>query len=154
MFPQGPLMTQQGVAVSSEGETVTLTIGNVDIPMHFEHALDLSKWIREDAAMAKAIANRKRTLRSFGVLHDADAKEKPLPYTPGPGIHIKPQVKTWHREDVKLEGRLVAIKIGPHTMRLHFENALQLSQWLRIRAKESQRTAGDTRHWSEVTSEE
>jgi hypothetical protein len=48
------------------------------------------------------------------------------------------------------EGRLVVARIGSNTFRLHFENALTLSQWLRMRAKESRNRAGDTRHWEEI----
>lgn len=152
MFHSSPLATPMKFDVAASGEQVILTVGNVAIPMHFEHALDFHYWIREDAALAKRLTGRKRTIRSHGVLHDADAKpEEPLPYTSGVAIHIKAKEKTWHREDVSLEGRTVVMKIGPHALRLNFENALTLSQWLRIRAKECQRTAGDTRHWSEVS---
>ena len=155
MFQSSPLATPMKFGVASQGEQVILTIGNVAIPMHFEHALDFHEWIREEAALAKRLANRKRSIRSHGTLHDASAKpDSPLPYTAGTAIHVKAKEKTWHREDVSLEGRVVIMKLGPHTLRLNFENALTLSQWLRIRAKECQRTAGDTRHWSEVAKPE
>lgn len=50
---------------------------------------------------------------------------------------------------VSSEGELVAIEIGNSTLRLHYTDALKLSQWVRVRAKESKRRAGDTsRHWS------
>lgn len=46
---------------------------------------------------------------------------------------------------------MVAIQIGNSTLRLHYTDALQLSQWIRIRAKESKRRAGDeSRHWSAI----
>lgn len=148
------ILTKQGVAVSTKGEQVILTIGNVEIPMHFEQALDLSKWVRIEAALAKRPTGRAKTLRSLGVLRNLEAPAaKALPNSRGDsfGIHVKEKPKTWFREDVALEGRLVAIKLGVHILRLHFENALQVSQWLRVRAKEAQRVAGDNRHWSEVS---
>jgi len=46
---------------------------------------------------------------------------------------------------------MVKLSIGNADIRMHYETALQLSQWLRVRAKESKRWAGDTsRHWSVV----
>ena len=53
--------------------------------------------------------------------------------------------------EVRSEGDMVAIQIGNSTLRMPYETAFQLSQWLRVRAKESKRWAGDTgRHWSVV----
>jgi hypothetical protein len=152
MFPQqSPLLTKQGVEVSSKGENVILRIGNVDLPMHYEHALDVSRWIREEGQVAKSLTGRRRTMRSLGILEDAAAKPSALPPpAPGVAIHVKPKLQDYRREDVRLEGRLVAIKIGRHTMRIHFESALKIAQWLRLRAKEARNRAGDTRHWSAI----
>ena len=50
---------------------------------------------------------------------------------------------------VSAEGDLVVMELGNVTLKLGYEDALQLSQWIRVRAKEAKRTAGDTsRHWS------
>lgn len=50
---------------------------------------------------------------------------------------------------VSSEGDLVVMQLGNVEVRLPYETALQLSQWLRVRAKESKRRAGDaSRHWS------
>lgn len=50
---------------------------------------------------------------------------------------------------VSAEGDLVVMQLGNVTLKLGYEDALQLSQWIRVRAKEAKRTAGDTsRHWS------
>ncbi len=151
MFGSSSPLLKQGVEVSAKGDLVTLRIGNVDIPMPYEHALDLSRWIRLEARFAKAGTSRARTVRSLGILEDL--RTKPLPYTPGVAIHVKEKLQTWHREDVEAIGRLVKIKIGPHTIQLHFESALRIAQWLRVRAKEAQRTVGDSRHWSTLKGE-
>ena len=43
----------------------------------------------------------------------------------------------------------VVLKIGSSEMRFHYEDALALSQWLRVRAKQAKAFAGDhSRHWS------
>lgn len=49
------------------------------------------------------------------------------------------------------EGELVVIQLGNLTVKLPYEDALLLSQWVRFRAKEAKRRAGDTsRHWSVI----
>lgn len=64
-------------------------------------------------------------------------------------IHVKPTLLTQQRVEVAAEGELVAITVGNTTLRLGYEQALLLSQWIRVRAKEAKRNAGDTsRHWS------
>lgn len=56
-----------------------------------------------------------------------------------------------HRIAVDAEGDLVVLRIGNVEMKMPYETALKLSQWLRIRAKQAKATAGDTaRHWSAV----
>jgi hypothetical protein len=52
---------------------------------------------------------------------------------------------------VHAEGELVVVQVGGSTLKLHYEHAIQLSQWLRIRGKEAKRKAGDmSRHWSAI----
>ena len=52
---------------------------------------------------------------------------------------------------VAAEGDLVVLNLGNVEIKMPYETALQLSQWLRVRAKQAKRTAGDTsRHWSAV----
>jgi hypothetical protein len=145
-----PLLTKQALAVSSKGENVVLQIGNTDLAMHYEHALALSKWMRQEAQWIKRGTGRSKATRTLGVMQDADGPRlKPLPYL-GAAIHVKPKLHSYRREDVSTEGRLVSVKVGASTFSLHYENALKVAQWLRVRAKESRNTAGDVRHWSEI----
>jgi len=52
---------------------------------------------------------------------------------------------------VTSEGDLVKLTLGNVELKLSYETALLLSQWLRIRAKEAKRRAGDmSRHWSVI----
>jgi len=58
-----------------------------------------------------------------------------------------------HRIAVSSEGDLVAMQLGNVQVKLPYETALLLSQWLRVRAKEAKRRAGDvSRHWSVIGS--
>lgn len=55
------------------------------------------------------------------------------------------------RISVDTEGDLVTLTVGNATLKMPYETALQLSQWLRVRGKEAKRRAGDmSRHWSAV----
>ncbi len=55
------------------------------------------------------------------------------------------------RMSVEIEGDLVKLTIGNSDIRMPYETALQLSQWLRVRGKEAKRRAGDvSRHWSAI----
>lgn len=48
-------------------------------------------------------------------------------------------------------GETVLVRLGNVEVRLPYETALLLSQWIRVRAKEAKRRAGDmSRHWSVV----
>lgn len=50
---------------------------------------------------------------------------------------------------VESEGDIVHIHLGNVKVSLQYESALLLSQWIRVRAKEAKRRAGDvSRHWS------
>ena len=52
---------------------------------------------------------------------------------------------------VDIEGELVKLSIGNTDIKMPYETALQLSQWLRVRGKEAKKNAGDiSRHWSAI----
>lgn len=52
---------------------------------------------------------------------------------------------------VESEGDLVVVHLGNVTVKVPYETALLLSQWIRVRAKEAKRRAGDeSRHWSSI----
>ena len=52
---------------------------------------------------------------------------------------------------VESAGDLVHIHLGNVQVSLQYEAALLLSQWIRVRAKEAKRRAGDkSRHWSAI----
>ena len=55
------------------------------------------------------------------------------------------------RISVQSRGDMVRMSIGNADIDMPYEAAIQLSQWLRVRGKESKRQAGDmSRHWSAV----
>lgn len=142
--------------MSSEGEHVVWQIGNTPIRLHYTVALDLSQEMRTVAALIKEQQGGAMTTRSLGVLRDASPRRpsRLLTNTPRPNRGIIVRDPEVHKFVVFADGSLVAVSVRPHTLHLPFEAALTISQWLRVRAKESRNRAGDTRHWSEISAAE
>jgi len=68
-----------------------------------------------------------------------------------PFVHSHANLLRRERIAVDVEGDLVTMRLGNVEVKLPYETALTLSQWLRVRGKQAKRTAGDTsRHWSVV----
>jgi hypothetical protein len=66
-----------------------------------------------------------------------------------PRVHTPPPLLTPQHLAVSSEGEIVVIAIGNSDLRLHYVDALKISQWIRLRAKEAKRRCGDvSRHWS------
>lgn len=66
-------------------------------------------------------------------------------------IHSKPDLLTPQKLEVSTEGELVLITVGNSTLKMHYEDALKISQWIRVRAKQAKELCGDrSRHWSAV----
>lgn len=56
-----------------------------------------------------------------------------------------------HRIAVSSDGENVTLTIGNAAVSFHYEDALKLSQWMRLRAKEAKRRCGDhSRAWSAI----
>lgn len=68
-----------------------------------------------------------------------------------PAIHTVPDLLTPQRLSVESQGETVIIRVGNSELKMHYEDALKISQWIRSRAKEAKRRAGDmSRHWSAI----
>jgi hypothetical protein len=62
---------------------------------------------------------------------------------------VSKDIMQQRRIAVSSEADLVVMQLGNVTVKLPYATAFQLSQWLRVRAKEAKRFAGDTsQHWS------
>lgn len=146
------------VEVKSVGEDVVLVVGSWNCRLHFETAVLLAAWLDEAAREAKAwTGNSKRLLRGIGTLHDASNPNwlnVGQPFTPGGVPRVIRDLVKHEQIEVKAEGGTVTLTAGTASMNLPHEAAQQVSQWIRVRAKESKTRAGDTaRHWSEIVIE-
>jgi hypothetical protein len=66
-------------------------------------------------------------------------------------IHNKPPLLTPQQIRVYSQGENVLVHVGNSVLTLQYEDALKISQWIRMRAKEAKRRAGDmSRHWSVI----
>ncbi len=71
-------------------------------------------------------------------------------------VHVKPSMLKPEAVSVVVNPdnpELLNIRLGNSTLTMHYEDALKLSQWIRVRAKEAKRMTGDmSRHWSMLAS--
>jgi hypothetical protein len=146
------------VEVSSVGEDVLLAVGSWRRAMHFETAILLASWLDTCARDAKVWAGKDKLLRLRGVgtLHDASNPkwlDVGQPFDPNRVYHVNRDLLKKAQIEVSQEGAAVVLKAGPAHATMPYEAALQISQWIRVRAKESQLRAGDDSHWSRVTKE-
>ena len=146
------------VEVKSVGEDVTLAIGSWNRRLHFETAVLLAAWLDECSREAKAWTGTKdRLLKGVGTLHDAsDHKwlDRGQPNDPNRVLPVNRDLLKAAQIDVRSEGGTVVFTAGSAMATLPYKAALQIAQWIRLKAKESQARAGDTtRHWSEIVVE-
>lgn len=146
------------VEVKSIGEDVVLAIGSWKRRLYFETAILLADWMDTCGREAKEWAgNSKRLLRGIGTLHDASNPNwinAGQPFTPNGVPRVVRDVLKKHEIEVKSDGGTVVITAGSAMATMPYEAALQISQWIRLKAKESKTRAGDTtRHWSKVVAE-
>jgi hypothetical protein len=146
------------VEVKSIGEDVIIAIGTWNRTLHFEPAVLLASWLDECARDAKIWAgNQHRWLRGVGTLHDASDHRwinAGQPFTPGKVYPVNRDRLKKADISVRQAGSTVEFTASTALATVPYETALQIAQWIRLRAKESQARAGDvTRHWSEITKE-
>jgi hypothetical protein len=144
------VLTQQRIAVASVRDRVTLEIGNWSRSMDYEVALLLSWWMQKHAREARKFAGHLGfALRVAGTLHDASKPDAGQPFNPLGVRQVNADLLKLHQVSVRRDGQTVCVKIGADEATLPYAAALTIAQWLRMRAKESKRRAGDLeRHWS------
>ena len=149
------LLQRLSVDVSSVGEHVLLAMGSSRWTFQYTHALQLSRWLYLAGCAAKrAAVDMSRKWSALGTLHNANHPKGPdagQPFTHGKVYPVNRNALPLAKIGVRNQGTLVQMKLGADTATLSYEAALTIAQWLRLRAKESKRRAGDiARHWSEI----
>ena len=143
------------VEVKSIGEDVELAIGTWRRRMFFETAILLASWMDECSRSAKHWAGVfSRRFYAIGTLHDASAKDwinAGQPNDPLRVFNVNRDLLKKEQIAVRHEGSIVVLTASGADAAMPYQAALEVSQWIRQRAKESQMRAGDvTRHWSKV----
>ncbi len=145
------MLTRQRIEVASVGESVTLAIGNWRREMCYEVALLLAAWMHKHAREARRWAgNSGFSMRACGVMHDASNPD-PLPNNPMNVRPVHADLIKRNQISVRRDGDMVAVAFGGDEMKMPYKHATTLAQWVRLRAKESKRRAGDIAHWSKIT---
>jgi hypothetical protein len=144
------------VEVKSLGEDVVLSIGSYSRRMHFEAAILLAHWMSRCARAAKSwTGHTHRRLYAVGTLHDASAKDWLNAGQPNDPRHVARVNRDLLRREnilVRQNMAMVVLELDSASAEMTHQAAQTISQWIRLKAKESQMRAGDlTRHWSKVT---
>lgn len=70
---------------------------------------------------------------------------------PVPNVIVRPSLLKPELVNVVQDGELVTIHFGNVPVTMHYEDAIRISTFIRIRAKEAKRLCGDvSRHWSVI----
>lgn len=145
------MLTKQYVAVKSIGESVSLEIGNWRRVMHYEVALLVSWWMQKHARDARRWAGNGFSVRLCGVMHDAENPDAGQPDNPMRVRAVHADIIRKHEISVLRDADMVAVVFGGDEMKMPYKAATVIAQWLRLRAKESKRRAGDVaRPWSAI----
>jgi hypothetical protein len=150
------LLQRMHVAITCEGEHVQLVIGSSRWALHYETALALSGLLRlEGQAAKRAAGDFGRRWSAMGTLHDANrGPDAGQPHTPGKVYPVNRDVLPRSSVAARRQGTTVVLKLGSAEAAMPYQAALTIAQWLRLRAKEGKRRAGDmARHWSTVAQE-
>ena len=147
-----PIDVATKVTVGFNGETVILLLGNTPLRMHYRDALWVSAEMRRLATIIKwtASPNGFKAIRSMGIMHDANAKTKPIPVVAGVPIHTKRRELKAKNLKLYSVGRKIMLQVGHHTAGFLYRDVFPIAQHLRMWAKQAMAKAGDTRHWSRV----
>lgn len=88
-------------------------------------------------------------------MHDAErGPDADQPFTPGKVYPVARERLKLAQVGARCEGTLVAVRFGSAEAKLPYQAAFTISQWIRMRAKDSKRRACDlARHWSSISAE-
>lgn len=132
------ILSQQQFAVASENDIVCLSIGKATARLAYGTATRI--------AMALRIAGNV-TARNSGVDRQdrpslaSSVEASPSPLSPEKRSTSDGRKYPWR---VSVNGDLVNLVIGNVTATMEAHTALTLSRWMRVRARQSKRWAGDT----------
>jgi hypothetical protein len=141
------LLQKMHLAVAARGELVLLQVGSEAFSLEFQPALELSCAMRMEAAIAKRIAGDDTSRKNvFGVLSDANQERTVVSRF----RRALPERLAARDMKVRHVGVTVQVYFGRRVMTLGYKDAMQVAQWLRVRAKEARNAARERAHWSEL----
>ena len=125
-----------------------MVLGTSKWNFHYEVALMLAYQMKRASKMARP----KRALpqlHGLATMHDAEkGPDFGQPYTPNGLYAVRKDLVPANRITVGINAGLVEVKLGNDQFKLPWHGADLLAQWIRLRAKDCKRRAGDMqRHW-------
>lgn len=135
------------VAVSTRGELVGLSIGNVQVAMPFDVALQVAAAMTVESRIAKKTSgDSNMRFRARGLLHDANESR------PKERRFLESRFSLLRSQDIAVRhrGETVELRIGKRTAGFGYRAAIEIAQWLRLRGRQAKQVAGEGAHWSQI----
>lgn len=149
------MFQQLVVDVESVGENVIVTMGSSTWGLNYEAALHLSSELHEKGRLAKRFAgDLSRVYRVSGTLHDAEKPDVGRPLNPNRSYPAVGDLVKLEQIRVTQKATLVVMQLRNDVAELPYDAALTISQWIRLRSKESKARAGDARHWGKIVEQQ
>lgn len=136
------IATKTNVSVHCEGPVVVLRIGHGEARLKYRTALRVAQYLRVYSREAKRNA---QDCTRFKPQLEFKQEVMPLASWFKRLIGMRPveAAKPGKRIKAEVKGETVNLWLGNTCFGLHYNNALQLTEWLRTRAREAKNFAGD-----------
>ncbi len=136
----GAILTQTQVSVKQGMDLVQLRLGDRQILLYYQEALDICLKIRGLATFAlRYERNHPKLIRELEKYDHAPLDTPLSPVYRRSGLVSN--VKSWN---VTYENQLVVLRFNEQFFKLHYTDAAHLQAWLGRAAKEAKRWAGDS----------
>lgn len=140
------VLSTERVSVASENDVVVLQVGRAQARFSYATASTIAQAMRVAANQAALTAKipyaERQELRRF---LPAEAEELSLPAL-GEQRRTTDSASKGLRWSVGVNGQLVVFDLGNVHMEFESDTAFTVAQWMRIRAREAKRWAGDPGH--------
>lgn len=134
------LLQRMRIDVAADNDVVVLSVGHASLRFGYPTAFKIAQGLR--VAGKHAMRNAGIPVNTHRAVGDFDTNLPAAPLHPEYRRTAEPLAGQPWRVDV--ENTRVALHIGNTALRVDHDAALQMATWLRMRAKEAKRWAGDT----------
>ena len=128
------ILRRADIKVTQNYDCVTLNINALSIPIYYQIAIQIAKGLRLASKQAM-LSNKERPgdWRSHAELDESS-------YIDDRNTYTRPEKIIWQTAS---SSELVKLTLNKTEVVFHYLTALQISEWLRVRAKQAKKCLGD-----------